>query len=343
MKTKGTGRMGLGVMLGLLLAACGGGGDKSGGGATVPPPSDTVLSPVQQNAQEAYSAGIHSISASLPASGAPTPGTHYAYSIRFATAAPLSTTPQRLLEPLAPLSSNLPLPSFANWKGASVLVNGNIYSYARTDALADRVWLEGTGVVSDSIATDGVTVLPGVLYTSFDPLPLSGALADAPLELRTWQGLTTIFSNTALLKPNASFAAGAGYVKRKAVRRGDAVFLNDCGAFTTGTTPSPCGTAAAISAVFPHTYGSTTYIQGDGTLQTLQGLTAWVSSSPVSSSASPTTAYLVFVERGGSVYRGLLQRDGTPVRTLLPNGSLVDYSIRLNQKALESLQAGVTF
>jgi hypothetical protein len=342
MKTKGTGRTGLVVMLGLLLTACGGGGDKSGGDGTVPPPSDTVLSPVQQNAQEAYSAGIYSVSASLPASGAPTPGMHYAYSTRFAISAALSTTPQRLLEPLAPLSPNLPLPSFVSWTGGPALVNGNIYSYARTDALADRVWLEGTGVVSDSIATDGVTVLPGVLYTSFDPLPLSGALASAPLEVRTWQGLSAFFSNAALLKPNASFAAGAGYVKRKAVRRGDAVFLNDCGA-STGTTPSPCGTAAAISAVFPHTYGSTTYIQGDGTLQTLQGLTAWVSSSPVSSSVSPTTAYLVFVERGGSVYRGLLQRDGTTMRTLLPNGSLVDYSIRLNQKALESLQAAVTF
>jgi hypothetical protein len=340
MNTNGRARAGLMGCLGLLLAACGGGG---GAGGTPSSGTATSLSATQQVAQDGYMQGVYGVGGGLPTTGMPTSGASSLYATRYAISAPLSASPQIITETTASLSANLALPSFLSTSVSRALVNGRIYSYGTSLTVQDRLWLQGDGVVSDSLATDGTTVLPGVLYTSYESIPLTGAMTAAPLEVRTWPVLAAFSSNTALLKAGATFAAGSAYLKRQGVRRGDAVFLTDCNGATTTPTPSPCANASTVEGALPLTINGVTYTVTDGTVQTLQGLRAWISTTPAPTSYSPTTAYLVAVELNGAVYHGILQRDGAVIRTRLLDGTLVDYTLRFNQQALDSLKAALTF
>jgi hypothetical protein len=148
--------------------------------------------------------------------------------------------------------------------------------------------------------------------------------------------------NASLLKPNPAFIAGAKYYRRTGVRNGDIVLMNDCGARTYNTITSECGTAATIEAAFPQVLG-VAYNLGDGTLQTIQGLRAWVANTALPTNVSATPSSLVLVEIGGKVYRGLLQRDGAPIRTRLADGTISDVALRFNEQAMQSLQAAVAF
>jgi hypothetical protein len=341
MKTNGRARAGLMVMLGLSLAACGGGGS----GDTSSSSNGNGLSAVQQTANEAYTSSIYSVATNLPASGLPVPGTHFAYATRYQVPAPLTVNPQVIQEGSAALSANLPTPtpSSTSSVGSRALINGSFFMAGTGAAFVERLWLDRDGVVSEQLSTDGVTAMPGTLYVSYEKIALSGAIANAPLEVRTWPGLSVFSSNTSLLKAGATFAPGAAYYKRKSVRHGDAVLVYDCGAATNTATPSPCGTATTIEAAFATGSGNMGYRLSDGTLQNVQGLRAWVGNTPDASSSTYITTYWVLFERNGAVYRGLLQRDGTVVHNSLGTGAPVDYTLRFNQQALDSLKAALTF
>jgi hypothetical protein len=53
--------------------------------------------------------------------------------------------------------------------------------------------------------------------------------------------------------------------------------------------------------------------------------------------------YFVLFERSGGVYRGRLQRDGTPVRYKFSDGTIVDDYLSLNRQAFQSLQSAAAF
>ena len=221
-------------------------------------------------------------------------------------------------------------------------MNGAVVQAARVQNPGERVRTDGNTIVWDTVGEDGTTSIGAVRYTSFQSLPLAGPIESAPAEVRSWPPLAMFSTNTSLVRPNAHFLAGARYFKRQAVRAGDAVFLGNCGAFSTGGA-SPCTGIATVEAAFPHTYMGTTFTLADGSVQTLQGLRAWISTAPLAASVSATPSHLVFVEHNGTVLRGLLQRDGTPIRSRLADGTVVDYSLRFNQQAVDSLRAALAF
>ena len=330
--------------LGLALAGCGGGGSGGSTGEGTQP-----LTVAQQAVQDAYLAangGIHYPMLLLPSTGIPASSAppFYAYDLAFAVPLPLSSTPQHVTVALDNYTSRLVLPDFSNGVPGRPLINGKIYLAATLPNTWDeRLRLSGDHVISESMATDGVTVASSLRIVGHQSVSLSGLLADAPADVKKWPALAILSTNPDLLKSNAAFEPGAAYYRRQAVREGDAVFMADCTATTTttGASPAPCGTATTVEAAFPHAYGPQTYNLSDGTIQTLQGLRAWVSNQPLS--GVPTTQQLVLLEMGGHVLRGFIQRDGTPIRYTLTDGTIVDYWPRLNKLANDSLKAAFNF
>ncbi|HEY2978272.1 MAG TPA: hypothetical protein VGJ35_09900, partial [Burkholderiaceae bacterium] len=336
-------RGGLVASLVLILAACGGGGGdapaQSSGTQSL-----TALQVAVQDSMSSTSGGAFVLSSYLPAGGLPVSGTHWFFSQQLMLTGSLSSAPQQLSEPLNSLTTSLALPNFSTgWTPPRTLINGTVVVSGLPDATVDRLSLSGDTVLSEAFAIDGVTVTSALRYTALEAVQLSGLFTNAPAEVRHQPALAVLSTNTSLLKANPSFLAGSAYYRRHSVRVGDLVSVSDCASFTFGADPSPCGSASTIEALFPYAFGGVTYTLVDGTMQTLQGLRAWVSASALPSNVSPTTTYLVLFERGGKVYRGFLQRDGTVLANRLSDGTVVDFSIRFNKQAIDSLKAALAF
>jgi hypothetical protein len=180
--------------------------------------------------------------------------------------------------------------------------------------LTKRISYVGQGIRVDELATDGQTSLQSYLLHDFSVTPLSGAIASSPPELLTALPLDewTSYGNFLV---NASWQAGAEYIKRQGLRLGDVVFAQDCAnkypapPATTTTLPLACATGATLgNSFFPisllssNNHPTETDFLSNGRIIDWQGIPMWVASRPLPQEQSATENYRVFFELDGSIY-----------------------------------------
>ncbi len=326
-------------MMVLLLAACGGGGGGSSSGT-----GTAVVTPTtQQLVEAAYldaNGGAYTLAGSLPAKGLPVSGTHYAYSQRASVTGTLTSTPQPVDALVDSLSSTLALPDFSTAAPTRVMVNGGLKTAANLPGRTkNRLYLVGSQVVRDTLDLAGSTIVYSAAITSVQSGTMSGVVTSIPAELKTLPVLADAIANSSLTKNKLSFNSGSGYIKQQEARFGDTYFVEDCSVATTADKdPSACDGGGTLESVFPYTYGTTLFTLANGSIQQVQGLRAWVSTSLVPSSVNVTDSYLAFFELNGKVYRAILQKNGVTLKTRGSAGT-VDYAVYLNRTAVESIKA----
>src|SRR6202012_2053029 len=118
----------------------------------------------------------------------------------------------------------------------------------------------------------------------------------------------------------------------------------DMGTASTAATEHLCNSAASLATLFPLTLYSAnsshpreTLAATDGTVTTVQGLQVWVANQAEPGGAYPTTSYRVFVQQGGSVYAGIVQRSGIVFTNTQADGSMVDDAYSLNAAAIQTV------
>jgi hypothetical protein len=300
--------------------------------------------------------GAYALRWNLNLSGSQTSGTQHLYS-ESATmpASPLALGGQRitLAAPhnlAATLALPDPEPSRVLKDGVILVVPGQ-----RAASIARYV---GSEVQVDTLAQDASTVAYTQRRGGYALVQLAGSLAGTPTEMAHWYN--SLFANPALLKPNASYTAGAAYLRFTAHNVGDRYNVFDCGAATTGAAISPClsntSLADALAAGITSASDGITYRLADGTMRTVGGVSIWVAhiTRPLSSTLTLTLQYRFYFALNGHVYTGVLITDGTLIggsyhvsnpagATVLDRLSFLPYHLRLNQAAHDSLAAALTF
>ncbi|WP_205792973.1 hypothetical protein [Burkholderia sp. Ac-20353] len=256
---------------------------------------------------------------------------------------PAVAGPQLLTTGVSTIAPTLAVPKRA---GERYLVGGSIVVAAVP--AQTQVSYSGENVEETDLASDGKTVTMTLLGTSYTTVPLSGAIASSPSELFDGSALgivTSTISGTSLYNKQASWQAGAAYMKVVRHVVGDTVLVGDCAApATTGPNVTPCvTTASALEAFFPHTSiaDKKTYDLSDGQIVTLAGTRAWVANVE---SNSATPRYRVYFQNSGQIFSGDLIKDGTTLG-IYPSGSTTpqNFYIFLNSAAVQSVKAAVTF
>jgi hypothetical protein len=333
------------VTLAGLLAACGGGGSNSSNASSSSGTTTVVVTPLttQQLVEAAMldsNGGAYTLASSLPAKGTPTSGVNYAYSQKTSITSTLSTTPQTVDALVDSLSPTLALPDFSTASPTRVMLNGALHTAANLPGRTNtRLYLVGSQVVRDTLDLPGNAIVFSNAITSVQNSTITGVVTGIPTELKTMPVLADLIANSNLTKNKLSFASGSGYSKLQEQRFGDTYFIEDCTVATgADRDPSPCDSNGTIEGVFPYTYGTTLFTLANGSIQTVQGLRAWVSTGLVPSSVSVTDAYLAFFELNGKVYRAILQKNGVTLKSKTSAGSVVDYSLYLNRTAVESIK-----
>ena len=238
-----------------------------------------------------------------------------------------------------------------------VVQNGGIVLTAKNGARKVSLTADGK-IHSDLLADDQKTVALSYTYSNFESFPLSGAMSDsdddllAAFPVEDW---IKVGNFNAVQK----WDSGSAYFTYSRVYNSDSVYANDCE--TSKTDPSDpsaasvnaCPTsqtatqakqtfAQKVEDVFPFVAGdggghvSASYLLSDGTITTFQGMRAWISNDP------ELIDYRIFYEAAdGHVYTGSFRKAGTHALTARVDGSLEDVEIRLNAKAVSSIQKGL--
>jgi hypothetical protein len=232
-----------------------------------------------------------------------------------------------------------------------VLKNGMILVVPGQQDLIGVSYLDSRLRVDD-LADDNATVAYSQIRSGYTVVPLSGLLHSAPSKMT--QPYNAIFTNPVVLDTTTSWASGAAYLTYTATNLGDRYNVFDCHATTTDANVSPCQTgttlAAAMAAGETSTSDGVTYHTVDGTLGTLGTVPIWVATNPrpTSGVGAFTVEYRCYFELNGNVYTGALIKDGTVLGGFRyrtdPNDPsttvYLDYQVRLNQPAVQSLVAG---
>lgn len=306
------------------LIACGGGGSST-------PASTSSLSSDQQLFESFYLAsngGAASLSWNLPATGMPsTASGNYVYAATTSLPASPATGSQLATGTKASLSMALSLPAR---NPGLYLSNGEItvFGYANYS-------YSGTGIVYNGLSSDQKTIGLSNYHSKEVVTPLNGLVSQTPIELKNYLG--NLFSNSALLKPDAMWQPGAAYMKSNEQTVTDRIDVVDClGLTNTGINPSPCATSTTVEKYF----ASKSLNMVDGTLSTLQGRKAWIATSATPINATYRQTYL---ELNGNVYFGWYVKSGSSYITKLSDGTLVNWFPTFNQSAVNSLKAAVAF
>lgn len=326
------------------MAACGGGGSSTTAAVI---PTLSADQAIYENLSLTPGA-TYSLNWSLPTAGAPTTGTQYLGSTNATLPkSPLTNGAQTVPNAAyVSMSSNLPLPT--NLPKTRYLYNGQILVEA--DPAKAIVSYNGTGVEVDNLAADGTTVVVKELRSGYSSVPLSGLVTATPTTFAYW--FNSLFTNTALLKPAATWASGAGYIQFTATNISDVYEVFDATTTTYGALPSPVATGSSIAALMgsggiPVTADLTTYTLANGTVSVINGVNTYVATSLRPNTKSPH--YRAFYELNGNVYTGQFLKAGTVLGgNSYINASNVaaktgDYQIRLNKAANDSLTAALTF
>lgn len=334
------------ILVGVLSACSGGGGGSSssgGGGGT----TGGTLS-TDQSIFQAFelSGGSYQMRFNMPYGGGNlVSGTNYFYYVDSAlTHSPIygAQTETPTVASMVPALAILALPV------TRYLVNGAIA--VRLLSNARQVTYANNEIQVANYANDGSTVVETVQLSNFTEVALNGNMGDSPQELQSLYPIADwIAANN--FSGTASWQSGAAYNKRKNVIQGDTYYANDCAnappvVATTGSSPVPCATGN-LSDIFPITlYAGSghpyeTDFEAEGTYVTIQGLPMWVANQPLPTAQSPTQEYRTYFQLNGNVYMGYLIKNGTAVATVQADGSVVDYSIALNQAAVGSVQPAI--
>lgn len=332
----------------LAVAACGGNAsryDAAGLGtdAAALAADGAELTVLQMRYGAAYGPGAVTLIGELPLRGRPDPRLHTLAARTTRLTQPLSPDEQPLAIETESLSDSLPLPASIE---SRVVVDGRIVEAA--DALAtlrQTVRLDGDSVVTTTLAADGKTPLYANRLASVDTVALTGRVADAPAELRRWHALAPLVWNRALHYGEPTFHAGATYTRLTLRREGDALFVGDCNEHADGAT-DPCpGLETVSSRMFPRTVLGQLLQSDDGRIRSVNGVRAWVSNQRLADPYGQllTPSHAVFFEHGGQVWQGLLQTNGAVLGSRDDHGDWQGYTLRLNEAALHSLDAALTF
>ena len=328
-----------------VLTACGGGGGGDSG-------SKIVLSITQQNFETTAIADYFaSFDSNLPATNvAPTPGTHFfRYESNSAPSSPY-TGPVVNTRSVSNMSSKLALPEDASKNNVErVLIGGKIYS---RNATSKQEWsYVGNDVLLTSYADDGKTKLYTAVYDEWS----------APVAFSETIGKTTIlksFFDFSRLETPVNFdfekkwLVASGYFTRKGYQSADTLYVLDWpGAETTynaNVSPYP-GNESTIKELFAVTtiyHDSVLYKFSEGKLVIINDeIIVWVANDTRPKSISPTEEYFILFQLNGKIYRGKLRKAQTRFQFLngVDTTKTIDYDIRLNSNAVESLKQTVKF
>lgn len=330
------------------LSACGGGGGSDS--STAPAAS---LSAEQQSYESftlAKNGGQHyldgALSFSTSSTGAATLNTAASYFFTQNSSlaqSPAAAGPQMMTTGTSTVDPALAVPTPT---GQRYLVDGSVVVEAVPAQV--RISYNGSNVEETELASDGKTATMTLLGTSYTTVPLSGAISNSPSELFSGSQLgviTDTINGTYLYNRQASWQAGAAYMKVVRQVVGDTVLVGDCATpNTTGPGVTPCATTASqLEAFFPHTSltDKKTYNLSDGQIVTLAGTRAWVA-NVAQSTATPQ--YRVYFQNNGQIFSGAVIKDGTPLQ-LYSAGTTTpqDFYIFLNSAAVQSVASAITF
>lgn len=324
-----------------VLVSCNGGGN----GSTSP----STLSSDQQIYERAeLNGGTFSLSWNIPYGGGTLlTGTNYMYSVSTGglLQSPIVAGPQQEAPVLTSLVSSLTIPTTSTTRH---LLAGKVF--VRSTTALRRVSYVGSNVVIDYLADDAQTVVQRNRFYNFSETPLSGIISNnVPTELNVNTPiLYWISANN--FSATAQWHSGAFYNKRHGSVVGDTYIAQDCTnklplVSTTTVAMTPCTAGGTLDNFFPVTlYSSDGHPQEidlatDGSIKSIESVRMWVAHSPLPGSVPQS--YRVYYELNGNIYMGILERDGTPFRYRQADGSVVDYSIGLNQAAVNSIQQGL--
>jgi hypothetical protein len=331
-----------------LLCACGGGGGSSSSTAPV-----ANLSAAQQSYESfalAGNGGLHFLRGSLDFSTSTgtsvlNPASSFFFTQNSSLAqSPAVAGPQLLTVNTSTVAPALAVPTLS---GDRYLVGGSVIVEAVPAQV--RVSYNGSDVEETDLASDGKTATMTLLGTSYTTVPLSGAISSSPSELFSGSALGIIsnaINGTSLYNQQASWQAGAAYMKVVRQVVGDTVLVGDCTTpDTTGANVTPCATTAStLEGFFPHTSvaDNTTYNLSDGQIVTLARTRAWVAN--VVSNSAPTPQYRVYFQNNAQIFSAALIKDGTPLE-IDPLGSTTpqNFYIFLNSAAVQSVASAITF
>ncbi len=302
----------------------------------------------------APSAGSHLLHWNLPYSGNSVSGINYAYSdVGQLAVSPLNAGPQTVTQSAARnLTATLALPTIAPTR---VLKNGVILVVPNA-GISNRISYVGGDVRVDTLAADKMTVAFSELRSDFVTVPLTGLISATPADFAQFHN--SFFSNPAILDGNASYAAGASYLKFKQTNYGDRYNVFDCNTATTGAAVSTCKTnttlTSAMTAGMTSNSDGVTYRLADGVTSVVNGVPMWVANKPRPQSAtlSSTVQYRIYFEMGGNLYTGALIKDSTVLggsyyvsnplgTTTAERLTFLPFDIRMNKAAHDSLLAAM--
>ena len=279
--------------------------------------------------------------------GALVPGTNYVYAevVNALTQSP-SGGPQQTTTQFETLASALSAPGYGVTR---ILVNGSVL--LQPDNGLRTVSYVGGEVQVQYYDSTQQTVVVTSQFDNYTSAGLSGQMASSPEPLQAAVPINQwiAYNNFAA---TAKWQTGAAYITHQGHNVGDHYELDDCyntanPVITTGTTPTPCTTGQSLSEAFPITlYDGTDYpyetdFLNDGTITTVQGLQMWIANNPKPLGESYAAEYRFYVAMNGNVYMGNLTKDGAPYYYPQADGSIVDYSVALNQIAANSVSQGL--
>jgi hypothetical protein len=338
------------LLTGSLISCGGSGGGSSGGSGSGATPSAPLSSDQQLYETAELNGGASTVTLNMPYGGGNlVSGTNYVYATSTGglSVSPSVAGPEFETPVVSSLDSALALPAIAPGR---FLQAGQVM--LRSVTAKRKISYVGTDIQVDYIADDGQTIVESAQFSDFSQVPLSGLIDNAPQELQAVYNFDDWVSAN-YFAANAKWQSGAAYLKRHGGLISDAYIAEDCNntypsTTTTTAATTPCQTGTTLSNIFPISLYATdgfghpqeTDFAADGTISTINGVTMWVANSPLPP-VYDTPAYRVFYELNGNVYMGLLEKAGTAFLYAQTDGSVVNYTVTLNQAAVNSIQQGL--
>jgi hypothetical protein len=229
------------------------------------------------------------------------------------------------------------------------LIGGQIV----TDALTTERFSYQGAAVKDEVSTSNGVLLYSYLRSAIVSTPLSGLVVNSQPDLAHW--FNALFSNSSLLNSTATWGAGSAYLEYTATNVADRYRVFDFSTTTTGTSPSPVATGTTIAALMTaggiaSTSDATNYTLANGSVSVINGVTTYVAS--VLRPNATSNLFRTYYEVGGNVLTGDLLKAGDllggssyqeTVNGVTSANYSAKYQIRVNQAAINSLKAAVTF
>lgn len=323
-----------------------------GGSVTSSPATEHLKLSADQQVYESFALGTGTYESmwNLNYTGAQsTPADYLIYDYAVLTTSPLTHGPQTVPQQ-APVNytKTLAIPAGSPVR---VLKNGVILVIPGYQQSATVTYV-GNGIQVDELASDNKTVGYSYIRSNYAVVALTGLLHSAPTELTN--PYNSVFANSGVLDATTTWASGAAYDRFSETNLGDRYNVFDCTGSTTGAAPNACNTGttltAAMAAGETSNSDAVTYHSADGTFSTVGGVQMWVAKNPRPEAAvnASTVEYRVYFQLNGNVYTGALIKDGALVgggryRTNPADSTTtvyLDYQVRLNSAAVQSIAAG---